>query len=266
MNEINDIEFIGDDTEMVVLFNNKQVAVAKRQEINNWIDNGVFESVENEGQRYISVRWVITEKVKDGITYIKARLVARGFEENTSDLKKDSPTCSREAIRILITIASAMEWKCHTIDIKSAYLQGNNIQRKIFLKPPKEYDDGRLWKLKKTVYGLCDAARAWYLRVKDELKLLSIEICSVDKSLFFWRRNGKIEGIICIYVDDFLYAGTQLFCNMVIEKLKEKFLIGSAEAINFTYVGLRVKSHKDGMTIDQNQYIAGLDMVPINKK
>merc|ERR1712179_204324 len=137
------------------------------------------------------------------------------------------------------------EWKCHTIDIKSAYLQGNNIQRKIFLKPPKEYDDGRLWKLKKTVYGLCDAARAWYLRVKDELKLLSIEICSVGKSLFFWRRNGKIEGIICIYVDDFLYAGTQLFCNMVIEKLKEKFLIGSAEAINFTYVGLRVKGWND---------------------
>jgi len=159
-----------------------------------------------------------------------------------------------------------MEWKCHTIDIKSAYLQGNNIQRKIFLKPPKEYDDGRLWRLKKTVYGLCDAARAWYLRVKDELKLLSIEICSVDKSLFFWRRNGKIEGIICIYVDDFLYAGTQLFCNMVIEKLKEKFLIGSAEAINFTYVGLRIKSYKDGMTIDQNQYIAGLNLIPINKK
>jgi len=104
------------------------------------------------------------------------------------------------------------------------------------------------------------------MRVKDELKLLSIEICSVDKSLFFWRRNGKIEGIICIYVDDFLYAGTQLFCNMVIEKLKEKFLIGSAEAINFTYVGLRIKSYKDGLTIDQNQYIAGLDMIPINKK
>ena len=116
------------------------------------------------------------------------------------------------------------------------------------------------------MYGQCDAARAWYLRVKNELKLLSIEICSVDKSLFYWRRNGKIEGIICIYVDDFLYSGTQLFCNIVVEKLKEKFLIGSAESINFTHVGLRIKSYKDGLTIDQNQYIAGLDTIPINKK
>ena len=193
------------------------------------MDNDVIESVEDEGQRYRTVRWVITEKVKGGITYIKARLVVRGFEENTSGLKKDSPTCSREAIRILITIASAMGWECHSIDIKSAYLQGNTIQRKIFLKPPKEFDEGKLWRLKKTVYGLCDAARAWYMRVKEELKLLSIEMCSVDNSLFFWRRNGIIEGIICIYVDDFLYAGTQRFCNMVIGKLKEKFLIGSEE-------------------------------------
>ena len=88
MNEVNDIEVIGDDIEMVVLYNNNQVAEAKEQEINNWIANGVFDSIENEGQRYISVRWVITEKVKEGIMYTKARLVVRGFAENTSDLKK----------------------------------------------------------------------------------------------------------------------------------------------------------------------------------
>ena len=53
---------------------------------------------------------------------------------------------------------------------------------------------------------------------------------------------------------------------MVIEKLKEKFLIGSADSINFTYVVLRIQSYKDGLTINQNQYIAGLDTIPINKK
>ena len=53
---------------------------------------------------------------------------------------------------------------------------------------------------------------------------------------------------------------------MVIEKLKEKFLIGSEESINFTYIGLRIQSYKDGWTIDQNQYITGLDKIPINKK
>ena len=52
---------------------------------------------------------------------------------------------------------------------------------------------------------------------------------------------------------------------MVIGKLKEKFLIGSEESINLTYVGLRIQSYKDGWTINQNQYIAGIEMIPINK-
>ena len=52
---------------------------------------------------------------------------------------------------------------------------------------------------------------------------------------------------------------------MVFGKLKEKFLIGSEESINFTYVGLRIKLYKDGWKIDQNQYIAGIEMIPINK-
>ena len=172
LNNIKDLSLVSDETEMVVLFNNNAVNLAKEKEIQNWIENNVFETVEDRGQKAITVRWVLTEKVKDGQIITKARLVARGFEENTANLKKDSPTCSREAIRILIALASSKQWNCHTVDVKSAYLQGDSIQRKIYLRPPKEYDDGNLWLLKKTVYGLCDAARAWYMRVKSELKYL----------------------------------------------------------------------------------------------
>ena len=118
----------------------------------------------------------------------------------------------------------------------------------------------------KTVYGLCDAARAWYLRVQKELKGLSVEMCRLDNSLFAWKRKGKLEGLICIYVDDFLYAGTEGFYRNVIQRLKQKFLIGSTESIAFTYVGLSIKAYKDGITIDQKQYIAGLETIPINRK
>ena len=33
-------------------------------------------------------------------------------------------------------------------------LQGDNIKRNIYLKPPKEYDEGKLWKLKKKLIWL----------------------------------------------------------------------------------------------------------------
>ena len=54
---------------------------AKLSEIENWRQNKVFEEVDDVGQSTISVRWVVTQKRKEGRDVIKARLVARGFEE-----------------------------------------------------------------------------------------------------------------------------------------------------------------------------------------
>ena len=265
MNRIRDLSVVPDETEMIILLNNNEVYLAKEREIQNWLDNDVFEEVPDNNQKAITVRWVVTEKVKQGKRITKARLVARGFEEDTSNLRKESPTCSREAIRILILIASSKKWECHTVDVQAAYLQGNTIERKIYLRPPSEFNSGYLWRLKKTVYSLCDAARAWYLRVKDELSSLSVKMCDLDNSLFLWHKNGTLEGIVCIYVDDFLWSGTIQFEEQVIKKLKRKFLIGSSASIAFTYVGLSIKSYGDGITIDQTQYIESLSLIHISK-
>ena len=265
LSEIKDLSLVNDKTEMIVFLTNNDVTVAKDREFQSWAENNVFEMVEDRGQHCISVRWVITEKVVEGKVVTKARLVVRGFEENTSDLQKDSPTCSREAIRILIAIAASKQWDCHTVDVKSAYLQGDQIKRTIFVRPPKEYDNGMIWKLKKTVYGLCDAARAWYMTIKRELMSMSVEVCPLDNSLFIWKENGILQGIICIYVDDFLWSGTNSFYKKIIKRLQEKFLIGSSASITFTYVGLSIKAYKDGLTIDQDQYINSLKPIPINK-
>ena len=44
-----------------------------------------------DGQATVSCKWVFTEKFVNEITVVKARLVARGFEEDSSDLRTDSP-------------------------------------------------------------------------------------------------------------------------------------------------------------------------------
>ena len=71
------------------------VLKAKQKELKNWIDHDVYEEVEDKGQNCISVTWVITEKTSDGKQIVKARLVARGYEEENKDsLRTDSPTIS----------------------------------------------------------------------------------------------------------------------------------------------------------------------------
>ena len=101
------------------------------------------------------------------------------------------------------------------------------------------------------MYGLYDAARAWYLRVQGEMESLSVKMCPLDNSLFMWYVNGHLKGIICIYVDDFLWAGTISFYDTIITKLKDKFLIGSSASVTFTYVGLSVQTYSDGLTIPE---------------
>ena len=67
---------------------------------------------------------------------IKARLVARGFEEeNLNEIRKDSPTCSKENLRIVLAIISSHQWQASSLDVKSALLQGNQIDRDLYLKP-----------------------------------------------------------------------------------------------------------------------------------
>lgn len=47
---------------------------------------------------------------------------------------------------------------------KSAFLQGKQITRNSFIKPPKEAETDQLWKLRKTVYGMSNASRTWCRR------------------------------------------------------------------------------------------------------
>ena len=184
MENIQDLQMIPNESSLIILFCSYEVNKAKEKEVQKWRDNNVFEEVEDVGQHTISVRRVITEKIIENKEATNARLVARGFEEETEKLKKDSPTCSRESVNFVIFFAECRNWKCRSMDVKAAYLQGENIKREVYLRPPVEFDNGYLWKLRKTVYGLCDAARAWYDTITNELIKMGVRQCSLDKSLF----------------------------------------------------------------------------------
>ena len=93
------------------------------------------------------------------------------------------------------------KWKIKSLDIKSAFLQGQPINREIFLKPPKKAGTDKLWKLLITVYGLRDAPRAWYLRIKEVLEKSGMLKSKFDV-IFYCLSNRKLKGLLCCHVDD----------------------------------------------------------------
>ena len=112
---------------------------AKKEELGKLKSFDTYEEVENHGQTCLSTRWVLT--MKNGKP--KARLVVRGFEEDKAGIVSDSPTVGRTTMRVFLAVVASLGWRVKTTDIKSAFLQGNLMDRVVYVKPPKEANCSR---------------------------------------------------------------------------------------------------------------------------
>ena len=183
-------------------------------------------------------------------------MVARGYEEFWNEnMRKDSPTCSKAGLRIATSVINANQWKMQSLDVQAAFLQGQKVDREIFLKPPPEANETRLWKLEKCVYGLQDASRSWYLRVVKESQRLNLVKCKYDEAIFSWYDGNELGGIIIAHVDDFMYGGNARFEREVIAELRKVFKISKEHSETFKYLGLNIKQDEKGVEMDQVAYI-----------
>ena len=193
----------------------------------------VYEEVQDENQKVVSARWVYTEKIVNNTSVKKARLVARGYEEDTEDMATDSPTCNKDSLRVVISLIASKGWTINSLDIKAAFLQGKELDRDVYLKPPKEANvTGKLWKLRRCVYGFNDASRYWYLRVREELGKAGCKCSKADPSVFYYFTQD-LEGLLIAHVDDFMWSGTENFRIAVIERLKNIFKISVENTATF---------------------------------
>ena len=179
-------------------------------------------------------------------------------------MRTDSPTCSKEGLKVALAIIVSNGWSCNSLDVKTAFLQGDKMDRTVYLLPPPEAkcEKGKIWKLSKCVYGLSDASRSWYLTVKKELIKLGAEMSKLDQAVFTWYYNGQLHGIISTHVDDFCWGGSKIFRLSVIEKIKSTFVIKTEEVTKFKYVGLDIEQKDEKIIISQDKYVDALEAIP----
>ena len=249
--------------EEVYVTTSKEFDDAKKQELDKWKELDVYTEVDNEGQSYITGRWVLNEKEVDKIKVKKARFVARGFQE-LDEHQSDSPCCNQETTRVVLSVIASKEWNINSLDIKAAFLQGNEIDREIFLKPPKEANSpDKLWRLNRCVYGLQDASRFWFFRVQEELIRLGCKSSKYDPTLYTYY-EGELKGILITHVDDFLWSGSVEFFNNVINHLKQTFKISSEKSNSFKYLGTEITKTEDGIYVSQESYLEKLEEIPLS--
>ncbi|WVZ90003.1 LOW QUALITY PROTEIN: hypothetical protein U9M48_036341 [Paspalum notatum var. saurae] len=174
-------------------------------ELENFERNHVWDLVEPPPNcRPIGTKWVFKNKQgEDGmVVRNKARLVARGLSKEGIDYE--------ETFAPLQTTAN---------ECQVCFLNG-------FIE--EEISD-RVYKLRKALYGLKHAPRAWYARLKSFLLKSGFVM---DKTLFLLSRGGDTL-LVQIYVDDIIFGG-------------------SSHALFF--LGLQIKQGLQGTFVHQAKY------------
>jgi hypothetical protein len=96
------------------------------------------------------------------------------------------------------------------MDVKSAFLNGV-IQEEVFVRQSPGFENpkypNRVYNLSKALYGLQQAPRAWYARLKTFLLEHEYVMESVDKTIF--TLNHGIDFLLVhIYVDDIIFGAS----------------------------------------------------------
>ena len=158
---------------------------------------------------------------------MKGRIVAKGFQESIKP-QSDSPTVLRDSLKTVLAVAANERHNIASIDITGAFLQGEKLDREVYVKPPpdiRKKNPGKVWKLNKCLYGLNDASRNFYYRVRPLLEKDGFKISGEESACFYKNIDGKLMGQVAIYVDDFILTGNNKFIDHVLAIVTQKLKI-----------------------------------------
>ena len=132
------------------------------EELHQFVRNNMWELVPKpKGVNVIGIKWIFKNKSDEHGTVIrnKSRLVAQGYiqVEGIDFDETFSPVVRLESIRILLAIASHLNFKLYQMNVKSAFLN-KMLQKEVYVEQAKGFIDPHrlddVYKLKRALYGL----------------------------------------------------------------------------------------------------------------
>ena len=212
------------------------------------------------GVKPIGLKWVFKIKRNaDGtISKYKARLVAKGYvQRHGVDYDEVFPHAARiETIRLIIALAGSYGWEVHHLDVKTAFLHGE-LKEDVFVMQPEGFvvagEENKVYKLKKVLYGLRQAPRAWNIKLNQILRDLSFRRFSKEPSLYR-REHGHEMLIVVVYVDDLLVTGSSIKAILEFKReMQTNFEMSDLGLLTY-YLGIELQQGKDGIVVKQDRY------------
>jgi hypothetical protein len=89
-----------------------------------------------------------------------------------------------DSIHLELSIVEAKGWKFHQMDVKNAFLHDDHSEE-IYMVHPQGFmqDSSLVCRLKKSLYGLKQASRAWHAKMDSYLLSQNFLHCKLDLNL-----------------------------------------------------------------------------------
>jgi histone deacetylase 1/2 len=161
-------------------------------------------------------------------------------------------------LRIGLALAAKYDYCMEQLDVATAFLNAPVEEEVYITLPAGTGGEGVVYRLRKALYGLRQAPRAWYEALRVEMEKLGFESSKADPGLFFRRREpgGPVEVFICCHVDDMALFGKHLKeLQEVKAMLGRVFKITDMGAIK-RYVGMEINRDPSSgvIRLTQSQY------------
>jgi len=185
----------------------------------------------------------------------KARLVVLGNLEWETLQDYFSPTAHTKTLNLLLALAVEHNFILYGLDIYGAFITAE-IDEPVYISLPKglptKHGAGRIWRLKKTLYGLKRSPRAFFDSLSTHLLSEGYSRSSNDPCLFFKRTSPTEVIVFCIHVDDFAIAAShQHLIRQLTLDLKDKgYIITESDSLE-TFLGIHIHSQSSGIYLSQ---------------
>jgi hypothetical protein len=188
----------------------------------------------------------------------KARLVAKGYAQTYGiDYEETySPVAKMTTVRAIIAMVVAKGWSLHQMDVKNVFLHGD-LHEEVYMEQPPGYVDqthpNLVCRLKKSLYGLKQALRAWLEKIGEYLVTSGFQTSDADFSLYVKKTDHGVV-VIIIYVDDLIITrDSDVDISDLKKLLKQKFEMKDLGELRY-FLDIEVIHSPKGIWLLQRQY------------